>query len=128
MNKLTQKALEESIEHWKRMRKEWRNGKETPYGKDCPLCRRFKDCTRGMERCPVFEKTGATDCESTPWWDAISTFYGGSRAHWEAQANREIAFLEGLRPATAANEPTATAPTATAPATGAGTGTVQGVG
>ena len=100
-------ALEESIEHWKRMRDAETLtdlGNESPYGEHCPLCQSvkngngFADC----KQCQVYARTRKLDCGGTPWRRAADAFTGWryrsvAREAWQAAADEEIAFLESLR-------------------------------
>lgn len=51
------RAIEETIERWKRIRYEGEHVEHTR----CPLCK----CYYGMESCPVYVWTGASDCKNT---------------------------------------------------------------
>jgi hypothetical protein len=96
------RLLDESIEHWKWMRDDPECG-EMPRGSDCPLCQMYLDAD--CEGCPVFEQTGIGLCRDTPYSDAAKAFLRlqrleipeGALANWQAAADKEIAFLEGLR-------------------------------
>ncbi len=106
-------ALEESIEHWKRMRDAEtveELGEEDPYGDHCALCVTHRP--RSCRGCPVFLRTGKIECFGSPWRDASSAFLAWriSEVHnlsevardrdvWREAADREIAFLESLREA-----------------------------
>ena len=98
------KALDESIEHWKRMQgfttpKEF--DKENPGGDHCPLCNWYTDCYSG---CPVYEHTKARDCHNTPWLSASYSYErylihptNGNLIRFRKAAQAEIDFLEGLK-------------------------------
>lgn len=86
------KALNESIEHWKRMRDDRERG-ESPSATDCALCRQFSNCIG----CPVADEVGVDGCQDTPFEDARTAFWKGTDSEWQAAAQKEIDFLEGLK-------------------------------
>jgi hypothetical protein len=99
------RLLDESIEHWRRMRDDPEGG-EMPHGSDCPLCREYHpDGKSRCSGCPLFEHTGGESCQGTPYGNALTAFQRLSGlanperalANWQAAADKEIAFLEGLR-------------------------------
>ena len=72
---------------------------------DCPLCHLFNN-EKLCVGCPVYEKTGKSGCEGTPY-DMASALHG----NWEAQsgssalrakalsgAKEEVKFLKSLLP------------------------------
>lgn len=100
MTKETLEALDASIDHWKRMRKDRRCG-ERPVGTDCALCRLFNHFAVKPTRCrgcPVYESTGYTLCFGTPYVDADIMFHTGTDEEFYKAATAEIEFLESLRP------------------------------
>lgn len=58
-------SLEQSIEIWKE-RAAITELAEYPVDA-CPLCSEFPSCIG----CPVFIKTGASNCHLTPYWDVF---------------------------------------------------------
>lgn len=69
-------ALDESIMHWMRMRDGNRiitaSGEpEEPCSKDCALCELHQWC----DGCPIYEKTGESQCDATPFYAASDAFY-----------------------------------------------------
>ena len=105
MNKVTRKALEESIAHWRRMREfkleDYRSPPEYPGMRDCALCQLFHD--EACLGCPVSEHTGHLYCHHTPFYTANDAFCHAvdepslfTKAAWRRAAKREIEFLESL--------------------------------
>jgi len=104
MTKKTLKALQASIEHWKRMRTNANCGEE-PYGDDCPLCELFIiDEDHHCTGCPIYKKTGKDECQNTPWRDAerawvnFADYDKVTVAQWRRAAAKMIKFLEALLP------------------------------
>lgn len=105
MDEITAKALEESIAHWKRMKRFKRVGQfqaEDVGVADCALCRLFWD--DGCVKCPVMEKSGFLLCMGTPFRHAseLSSLLENASPPrnwkpWRKAAQIEIDFLEGLR-------------------------------
>jgi len=97
MDEKTLTALNASIAKWER--RAGGDHSEPPGMHSCPLCRVFhedfyKDYQKdrkSCEGCPVFERTGYTYCEETPY-----TKYYFSRTNANAQA--ELDFLRSLLP------------------------------
>lgn len=103
MDEKTLKALQGSIEKWRRIVEERGVDKGT---KNCPLCQLFyKDICTG---CPVSEHTGYAWCEDTPYpeWTGITslTILGSGsvrQVHSPEQlqvAQNELDFLKSLLP------------------------------
>ena len=109
-----EKALRESIAHWKAMRGRpgnWRSDSpNTPHAHNCALCKLFGSRCEG---CPVYEKTGLLGCVSSPYREAYfawcnwnnSIDKGDSKRsqmelkrEWRVAATAMIEFLEGLLP------------------------------
>jgi len=63
--------LRAAIRHYDRMI-ENPDGKEEPFMKHCPLCKRFRPSCSG---CPVSEANGFTGCSYTPYEDVSGAFY-----------------------------------------------------
>lgn len=109
MDKHVEQALRASIEKWKA-------NAEAEYSSDylispssCPLCRLFHgtyiDDYHHCIGCPVYENTGETDCEGTPYADAAKKLRlwhrSGDTKYMEAvrsAALEEVAYLESLLP------------------------------
>ncbi len=112
MNKATAKALESSINHWKRMRDGKRkkskdkinseDGLEVPYGGDCALCREFNIKRNACDGCPIFIKTGMSECMNSPYWEARTALDndGINSPEFKSAAQKMIDFLESLREVT----------------------------
>ena len=117
MKKATEIALRKSIKKWEAIvaNKGIDMGDE-----NCALCHRFKDteswmdgpeswmspfCTRGEEKCPVYEASGSAGCNGTPYtaWVA-SAAEDGDLGHKIADnesaiaAVLELEFLKSLLP------------------------------
>lgn len=105
----TLKALEASIEHWKRHEtgkaKDW----ELIYDTDCALCHRFRKLKSvTMDECagcPISTHTGQSGCLESPWTETDYYFRGINAQMGKPQtkrflkaASRMRAFLESLRP------------------------------
>ena len=105
MDRKTLAALKKSIEHWERLasgqlkRGEW-------IGPDhCSLCKLFYD--GGCNGCPVAEKTGYNDCQTTPY-DIVIAYvdacFGLDRESilnskgFKSAARKELRFLKSLLP------------------------------
>jgi len=96
MNKKTLIALNASIEKWEKRA----NGdhSQSPGMHNCPLCRLFhenfkdeEDDKESCQGCPVYERTGYSYCEETPY-----TAYYFHRTN--ANAHAELDFLKSLLP------------------------------
>ena len=105
MNKKTLKALEGSIEKWRKIVA--KEGVDDGEG-NCPLCRLFIDESLCGE-CPVAQKTGQECCQESPYsnWikHQIKRHVVPSDDGWEIEchyckdlAKKERTFLESLRP------------------------------
>lgn len=103
MNKKTLKALEGSIEKWRKIVA--KEGVDESFS-NCPLCKIFID-NFGCDGCPVAESKGTGGCSDTPYesWGshqavAHNAFYNGKIYCPECEdlARAELKFLEGLRP------------------------------
>ena len=99
----TLKALEDTIEKWKKIAA----GEEPDMGTlDCPLCKLFytdeieaSDCE--CVGCPVYEKTGEEYCCNTPYVMWIKNGGHGKTADTPeliAAARKKIKFLKSLLP------------------------------
>ena len=100
MNKETLKALENSIEHWRRMMDgEGRDG-ECPSAQGCDLCAMFNpNGEEKCEGCPVMEHTGRPICDDTPYYDALNAFNAQHDGDaFLGHAKREYDFLCTLLP------------------------------
>lgn len=95
MNAKTLKALNESIRHWERMRKN-PHGEDRPHGEDCALCDLFfhKACSA----CPVRIATGQLYCYGTPYYQASAAWRDRLMITFKEYAGQEIDFLKSLRP------------------------------
>jgi hypothetical protein len=103
MDKRTAEALELSIAHWERnvaaeTLEEVRIGSVA-----CALCRMFLS-SDGCEGCPVEASTGESNCDMSPYRDALRALETWRVARsdkrfvlWRAAAQRELDFLKGLR-------------------------------
>lgn len=109
MNTETLQALCDSIEHWKRMVDNGVTDKDKPTGKQCALCKMF--CVPGSSYCvgcPVYEHTGITLCENTPFainvmpiwvdWDYGQDINENEMPEFQAAAQLELNFLISLLP------------------------------
>ena len=99
MNSETLKALQESIEIWKRRTE----GEIIPFGKDyCPLCQIFNNVSNTLcpevscKGCPVFEATGKQYCYDTPY-EEIILLQETEEDYGEAM-KEELYFLQSLLP------------------------------
>lgn len=107
MNEATKKALEDSIEHWRRMETGNRINGETPHGSFCALCAMFFSKYAKCEGCPVAEDTGYPGCYETPYYAAktstliLSAYLAQDRGldseEFKLAAKEMREFLEGLR-------------------------------
>lgn len=93
-------AIEDSIKHWERMRDGREQGKESPRGTHCALCRVYavSDPDDICNGCPIAHVSGKICCGNTPWGTASSLFLernkdDHSRKAWHAAADNEIKFL-----------------------------------
>lgn len=105
-----EKAIKQSIAHWKRMRKKkpttyaaWTE--EEPSTHSCTLCRWAEFCSS----CPITLLTGAEGCLRAPYeaasvaWESIrgaltvhERVSADLLAEWRDCADKMIAFLEGM--------------------------------
>lgn len=103
-------ALQESIEHWKRLRDftiEKRRTLRSALPEDesigaihCALCEAYRfpaSHTMNCAGCPVFKATGLRYCEGSPYNEAAAVFYDAPDEEWRALADKEIEFLESLQ-------------------------------
>ena len=100
---MTQEALKASIEKWERNAVAEKPHEYLTGPSDFPLCNIYwtaNDC----RSCPVFEKTGMSDCKGTPYskcYDALFIWNSNpssdkKRAAAHEAARREVEFLRGL--------------------------------
>ncbi len=99
MEKITLKALRQSIQHWERMVKNGYLGADQPTGGQCALCRRFDGaCMLKGEKCPVYEVAGRWGCTSTPFNAACDAWERNDADAFKAAAQKEVDFLKSLLP------------------------------
>lgn len=60
-------ALDLSIRHWERLYTRKERPRERPGAEDCTLCQTFNEHGNDCRGCPIYEKTGVTVCEDTPF-------------------------------------------------------------
>ena len=106
----TKVALQQSIEHWERLRDGTHHEHEQPSDLDCALCNRFTCgvCQRFnnygelIEKCPVFEVTGIFACRNSPYGDAKLAFHNSYDEFTSEERynrmNAEVQFLKSLLP------------------------------
>lgn len=98
-----EEALWASIEHWL---ENWQDPDQAnPMGDTCPCCEAFYDA-HGCKRCPIYQHTGESDCDGTPWDQARNTWRKyltasdpknrPSREEVQASFEREYRFLVEL--------------------------------
>lgn len=107
MSKRNVELLQQSIEHWKRMRDDPDCG-ERPGPWDCPLCNEYRGFMSECKDCPVRLATGWFCCQKTPYRKASLRFIDWTRrphrratddlmlAAWRKAADVEIRFLTKL--------------------------------
>lgn len=104
MNRRTLKALEGSIEKWRKIVA--REGVDKGVA-NCPLCRELFLPVAPCHGCPVEESTGVTGCEKSPYeaWDRHQALYHHNPLIAQNEcptcmrfAKKELAFLESLLP------------------------------
>jgi hypothetical protein len=83
MPKKHEKALDKSIEFWKKRK----DNSDLDF--ECPLCLLFthREDVQDCVGCPVMRVTGVDDCEETPYWNRM-------RFEWKNYCQAEIDFLE----------------------------------
>ncbi len=106
MNKRTQKALKQSIAHWRRMAKytSLAQFKDEGLGvTSCALCTLFYGAE--CEGCPVYKETGEAGCDNSPYHIAETAYHDLSCTrgleywtYWEECAQDEVDFLKSLLP------------------------------
>jgi hypothetical protein len=84
-------ALEKAIEIW-RGRASISSFNEYNYA-ECPLCNAHNDCIG----CPVFKKTGETQCEATPFYEAFDARQEKNLPLFKAKATEMVELLESCR-------------------------------
>ncbi len=107
MNRKTAKALEGSIEKWRKIAEE---GGEDRFGSNCPLCYLFVDAILFGEPpcvgCPVMRATGVNSCANSPHeaWVRHQDKIHLEKSEYKVfcptctrLARKEQKFLEGLR-------------------------------
>ena len=99
------KALQESIEHWERMRDDPAPQCEAPTSEDCPCCHLYFDAD--CQGCPIHEHTGKRFCEETPYrhaasiWNKIEAYYPQEPPphvayEWKDAATEMIEFMQAI--------------------------------
>lgn len=96
------KALEQSIEKWKRNSEITDLEQATLGVVSCPLCVEFYDYDDEFEadhcrNCPVSIRTGRIFCRDTPYVDAEDACARDNLEQFIAAAKAEVTFLESLR-------------------------------
>jgi hypothetical protein len=112
MNPETLKALDESIEHWKKNAAAKTKRESSVFANRCALCQRFRSDEYGEpceredgEKCPVYIATGYTLCEESPYVEAAEIWFSTMSDEslpqpvWREAAQAEESFLRALRPA-----------------------------
>ena len=102
MKPATLKALKQSILKWEGIVA----GTEKDFGVlNCALCKRFFDtgCKLRGERCPVYEKTGQTQCDGSPYHNFVDLDELDEPTKKQTKARNALAvdmlnFLNGLLP------------------------------
>ena len=104
MNAKTLKALEASIEHWKRMRADINCG-ESPVAAPCPLCRKFKRAYGGHGGCKACPLGSCAGTSRSPYSAAYFAWascpgYGGPRdtRKWKRCATNMIRYMQRRLP------------------------------
>ncbi len=105
MEQATLTALQDSIEHWKRLESGKRRKGECLGADDCALCGVFNNWNTPIGDeclgCPVFEKTGERRCEKSPYNSARNIYVEHGKLdspEFKAAAKEERLFLESLLP------------------------------
>ena len=102
MDARTLEALKSSIAKWEK-----NAAAETPadahvFGSSCPLCALFaREDEEYCKGCPVYERTGDSDCFGTPWEKASQKWLRwkkGAETDFHDAAREEVAFLKSLLP------------------------------
>ncbi len=94
--------LEQSIEHWERLAAGTQVDEEDPCSEHCALCDTHWDYSCGS--CPIYECTGFSDCETTPWSYAASAWYASHgdneppTPRQQAAMQAQVDFLKSLLP------------------------------
>lgn len=93
-------ALQESIEHWKRLSAGNTKSGETTGPKHCALCNEFINKNDVCNGCPIMNVTGMDGCSGTPYRNAEAKMkmYGQRSPEFKTAAKEELAFLESLLP------------------------------
>ena len=109
----TLEALQDSIDHWQRMRDDPIGSGDRPFAKSCALCQIFifaEEVDEHCVGCPVANKTGNPDCEETPYYETVAPFnhvrvlgekhplYAKALKAWQEAADAELEFLRSLLP------------------------------
>ncbi len=107
MKKITLKALQQSINHWIRLRDSKERDFEHPGSGSCALCQLHTvdgkvQCVRIIrgkeERCPVYAQTGKPQCKGGLWKLAYLAYYSTPNPKRTAAMDAEIEFLKSLLP------------------------------
>ena len=100
MHNRTLAALNDSIEHWKRLETGTASETEGVGAKNCALCKLFRSGPAYCVGCPVMRSTGQSDCDGSPYPMADDAYreYGKDSPEFRAAAKIEREFLEGLLP------------------------------
>lgn len=93
----TDKALNKSVAHWKRLSTGNAMAREGIYGKDCALCKLFYT-NFGCDGCPVKRATDWDFCCHSPYGAAHLAYYeyGVKSKQFKAAAKKEWQFLKSL--------------------------------
>jgi len=93
----TLRAIDDSIEHWKRLASGTANGGEEIFTEDCALCQKFiaNECAG----CPVSNYTGQSDCCGSPHRDCYCDYsqYGKTSKQFRSSAVVMLEFLTEVR-------------------------------
>ncbi len=98
LSRTDQKVLWRSAAHWL---ENYEHPATAKFGRQsCPCCQAAMDRAGNStcEGCPIFRYTGQTDCDGTPYGNAINTYYrkGGLFTAFQAAAAEEYTFLVSL--------------------------------
>ncbi len=89
--------IEESITKWQGKLERAKANKDFSIGRDdCPLCEEFHEdgAIAPCIECPIMTKTGAKECNKTPWLKVYFACSTGSREGIVEAVREEIDFLQ----------------------------------
>lgn len=88
--------LEQSIEHWTRLRDGTKAPDEDHYSSSCPLCKEYYIHPQlYCQHCPIYQDTGKRYCALTPW-TLVHEHFRDTQTYHPRLCQMEIDYLTAL--------------------------------